>query len=195
MASRRFQNKDNAEEAFIFVDLLPDVKRPRQFNVNVILVVLLAVFLSWLLIYWPLSGRQEQLDAALEENNDLIHQRGQVNEEIEGYRIEPDLVDFRENIDAVESLQKDYSAPLNDFEAAIGFIESSGSVIRIEYNAITDQYTLLVLMSQQLSFSNVRIELLEIDFVESAAVDQIHSPTGTSRYQGRFTIEVNDDAF
>ncbi len=195
MPNRKFQGREESGDDFIYVDLLPDVKRPRQFNVNIILVVLVAVFLSWLLIYWPLSGRQEELDAALEQNNDLTHQREQVNDEIEGYRIDPDLVNFMEDIEGVEALKKDYYPPLEDFSNAIEFIESSGEIYRVQYNAVNDTYTLTVLMAQQLSFNNVRIEMLEIDYVESAEFEQVFSPSGTSRYQGTFTIEVSDDAF
>ena len=47
---------------FVYVDLLPEVKRSRQFNMNVIGALFLGVFLSYVLIYMPFRAATEQYE-------------------------------------------------------------------------------------------------------------------------------------
>ena len=66
---------------FVYVDLLPEVKRSRQFNMNVIGALFLGVFLSYVLIYMPFRAATEQYETLNALNNDLQHELILTNEE------------------------------------------------------------------------------------------------------------------
>jgi len=181
MPNRRFQNQDEHESAFIYVDLLPDVRRPRQFNVNVILIVLIAVFLTWLLIYWPLSGRQNQLDAALDANNDLTTQREFLDQQINTYRIDRDRIDLLENIELAIDHQINVLEYHDALYNAVTSVESEGRIEIINYNVSTNVITMRVHLQRSLSYDNVNIAFLDLPFVEGS------SYTLSNR---EFTLEV-----
>lgn len=195
MPNRRFQGRNAPENEFITVDLLPDVRRPRQFNVNVILIVLVAVFFSWLLIYWPLNARQNDLDKALEINNDLNNAEAMLEEQVQEYRIDTEVLTFAEYIDRINTLYTDYEALDQGIQAAILAIEPSAHFTFYSYNAVNQTYTIRVSLSHFLMFDDVLIGLYELDYVLDASNNEPTSPSDTSRYEARFIIEVDIDAF
>ncbi|GEM_PF-863978 len=195
MPNRRYQGKELPQSEFITVDLLPDVRRPRQFNVNIILIVLVAVFFTWLLIYWPLSGRQAQLDSALETNNDLITMRELVNDQISEYRIDPSILEFQDHIDRIEALQTDYESLQTELVATVLQAESNAFFLSFTFNVVEEQMVIRLNLPRAITFQNVRIALLELGYVESATYSSPSSPAGTSRYTAIFTIGVDLDAF
>ena len=194
MANRHYTGGED-QNAFIEVDLLPQMRRPRQFNVNVLLVVLLAVFASWLLIYLPLTGRQDALDDALETNNDLSNQRMFINETIDSYGIEAERIEFQNQLVLAESLQSGYAEQLDGIGNAIEIIEPNGRFLSISYNAVEMQFDVAVALTRDISFRNVNIEILELDFVNESTYTDPQPIQGTSWYRARFTIEVDADAF
>ena len=86
MANRHVYMKGNND--FVHVDLLPDVKRSRQFNVNVIVELTLAVVLSFVLIYIPYSRAIVDFEESNGINNNLKHELLLTQEEYDGYEIE-----------------------------------------------------------------------------------------------------------
>ncbi len=195
MPNRRFQGRNLPENEFITVDLLPDVRRPRQFNVNIILIVLVAVFFAWLLIYWPLSARQNDLDAALELNNDLANVEEMLEEQVSEYRIDPNVLTFADQIERIDALYTDYENLDKGIQSAILAIEPSAEFMYYSYDAVTQRYTIRMSLSHFLMFDDVLIGLYELDYVLDATNNEPTSPTDTSRYEARFIIEVDIDAF
>ncbi|MFP4078337.1 MAG: hypothetical protein ACOCU5_02370 [Bacillota bacterium] len=194
MANRHYTG-DEDQNAFIEVDLLPQMRRPRQFNVNVLLVVLVAVFASWLLIYLPLNGRQDALDDTLETNNDLTNEEVFINETIESYGIEKERIDFQAHLENAKGLQTNYAEQLEGIENAISAVEPDGRFLSVSYDAVNEEFYIGVTLNRQISFQNVNIEILELDFVNSASYSSPESIKGSSWYRARFTIEVDPDAF
>ena len=183
MPNRRFQSKDPDQNEFIYVDLLPDVRRPRQFNVNIILIVLIAVFLTWLLIYWPLSGRQSQLDEALDRNNDLRIQEEVLEQQITTYRIDRSRIELFDNIEEALAHQIMMTQYHDELKAAVTSVESGGTIDVINFNVSTNTITLRVSLQRQLSFDNVNIAFLDLPFVESSSY---------TISNGEFTLGVSD---
>ena len=89
---------------FVYVDLLPHVKRARQFNVNVIVALLVLIILTYVLVFVPYSDKLYQYEDLKAQNNDLTHELTLTNEEYIGYEINEDLINFEGNIDH----EKDY---------------------------------------------------------------------------------------
>ncbi len=181
MANRRFTGKESEQSDFIYVDLLPHMRRPRQFNVNIILIVLIAVAATWLLIYWPLSGRQEMLDDALNRNNDLQIQRDLIDEQIAVYRIDEDRITLMENIDTALEHQLEVMEYRDDLLAAIHRVESGASIKSLNVDISANTITLRVELTRNLSYENVNIEFLELPFVKNSTYDD----------SGLYTLEVH----
>ena len=108
MPSRRYRPSKRDGADFIEIDLLPNVRRPRVFNANVLLVVLLIVVLSFLLIYLPFASRQSVLNENLEEYNDFNYRLELVNQEISGYGIEAERLRYLGVIADIEDLNGDF---------------------------------------------------------------------------------------
>ncbi len=195
MPNRFFKGRNLPENEFITVDLLPDVRRPRQFNVNVILIVLVAVFFTWLLIYWPLTARQNDLDKALELNNDLENALQHLSEQEEAYRLDNEIITFYGHVNQIRDLQFDFHTLDQDIQAAIRSSEPTAHFLFYQYNAATQVYTIRVSLMHYFIFEDVLIDLYELDYVIRATHGSIMSPEHTTRYEAAFRIEVDIDAF
>jgi len=193
MANRHYKG-DDEQSAFIEVDLLPQMRRPRAFNVNILLIVLVAVFFSWVLIYIPLNGRQDTLDDTLETNNDLTNELEVINDIVDRYGIERERIDFQDQLEMARPLQSEYADNLSEIEEAITIIETDGRILSVSYNAVENRFDLVITLRRVISFSNVNIEFLELDFVSGSSHTDPEPISGSTRYRAAYTIEVSDDA-
>ncbi len=194
MPNRRFQSRKASESEFVTVDLLPAMRRPRQFNVNVILVVLVAIFFSWLLIYWPLSGRQNTLDEVLEQQNDLENLLVSLQDQEAEYRINADAMAFQRQIDEILELQTDYEMALDDIKAAVLSTEANARFIRYDYNVVEETFTLRVALPRSITFQNVRIALLELEYVNSVTYPAPERLEFSTQFASTIVMEVDIDA-
>ena len=192
MPNRRYMGKERGEHEFIYVDLLPNVKRPRQFNVNILYIVLIAVAASWFLVYMPLSSRQETLDRVLEQNNDMTNQLLLLEEEVQGYRIEQSRIDFSNQIDRVGAMQTSY---LDVFLPVQDIISNyNGQITQLRYDAVTEELQVVVILNTEFIFQNLNLELLEQDFIRSSSHTTPTQQAGTVRFRATYTIGVDINA-
>ena len=194
MPNRKYQGKEREGSEFIYVDLLPEMRRPRQFNVNILLIVLIAVALSWLVVYLPLSGRQERLDEVLEERNDLRNERDMIGGIITSYRLDADRITFMENIERVEALQNSYTQYKEDMSSALVEIDLDSEMINFRYDHANREIVFRVTMSRRIHFPNLEMEIYEHPYVENIAYPEPSSPEGSTRYTTTITVEVDPDA-
>lgn len=189
MANRKYQGRSvSGTNDFIHIDLLPDVKRPRQFNVNILLLVLIAVFASWLIIYLPLTTRQERLDNALEERSDLQYELLLVNEERVGYNIEQERVTFLSYIENANSLKIEFM----DYHTQISnVIEAEGLIDAVFYDGLTKTYTYRVDTSNAATFDVIRFSLIDLPFVINVEYQENFQGDNNSLRQAEFEIEVD----
>ncbi len=194
MANRKFQSStpQQARNEFINIDLLPDVKRPRQFNVNLILVVLIGVVFTWLIIYLPLTGRQSRLDAALETNNELQYQLILVNEEISGYNIEQHRIDYANQIETLETLGIDFDRYMETLMPAI--LNNNTDITFVQFDADTMRFTFRVRSSNQINFMFIEDTLYEHDDIVDSIQRGAISDDGTGMFVTEFVIGVKRDA-
>ena len=192
MANRKYQSRYTAESnEFIHVDLLPNVKRPRQFNVNVLFVVLIAVILSWLIIYIPLSSRQERLNEVLATNNNLQNQLLLVNEELVGYNIQQNRINFNNAINQAEDLQIGFSTYLDMFDADVS--QYGGDIVFVRYDAVGERFVIEVVLNTLDDFQELEWDLEEYAFVINAEfTTPLLTPGG--RRRAEFILEVDFDA-
>ena len=191
MANRKYQSKFSEESnEFIHVDLLPNVRRPRQFNVNILFIVLFAVILSWLLIYIPLSSRQDTLNEVLAEKNNLQNQLELVTDERVGLGIDQNRVNFYNAIERAIALHIDFENYVNIFENRIDRYNGTMKIVR--FDAISQRFHI------QVELGALDFQELEWDFEELAFVtDASSSPplfVAGDRYTSIFTLEVDFSA-
>ena len=190
MANQRYRGKrDQISGDFIHVDLLPDVKRPRQFNINVIYVVLFAVLLSFLLIYWPLSNRQETLTAVIEENQDLSHELSLMRAVRNGLNLEPDQIALYNLQNRVSDLEVDYDARF----AAINTIMHAydARTMRFEYFAATNIFDLQITIEREDFVEYLYEDLIGLNFVED--VEMISQAPDGLLFRYVLVVEVSRD--
>jgi len=186
MPNRRYEGKDSEQSEFVYVDLLPNIRRPRQFNVNIILIVLVTVFFTWLLIYWPLNSRQEEYDAALERLNDLRTQESFIEEQIETYRIDRNRINLSDSIEAARDHQVHVMHHISDLEVEIDRIDSNASIEVIRFDLSDNLIILRVPLQRTVDYSGLNRRFIDLPFV----IDSSYSISSSE-----FTLEVDFDAF
>jgi hypothetical protein len=148
---------------FVYVDLLPHVKRARQFNVNVIVALLVLIILTYVLVFVPYSDKLYQYEDLKAQNNDLTHELTLTNEEYIGYEINEDLINFEGNIDDVNGLKVDLKTILDDLE--IDIQNNAGLLASFSYDADSSVIVIDVIMKDIANFSTLNTDFLGKDWV------------------------------
>ena len=190
MAKKRYRGgRDQISGDFIHVDLLPDVKRPRQFNINVIYIVLFAVFLSFLVIYWPLSNRQETLTNVIEENQDLTVELRLMEAVRSGLNLERDQITLYNLQNRIDALSVDYDAHFAMIDTVLSTYDAR--VTRFEYFAAPNIFDLNITIEREDLMEYLYEDLIGLDFV--AEVEIITRPRDGLLYQYILVVEVKHD--
>ncbi len=192
MASKHIYAKSiSGVSDFVYVDLLPDVKRSRQFNVNVIASLFLAVVLSYILIYMPYSDATVEYERLKALNSDLKHELTLTNEEFVGYEINLDTISFEEEIELLLAYRIDFNNYFDDIELLTNF--HGGNIIYTEYLAESSRIHVTIVFSDELYFSLLNTDLLELNWVESID-DLVISKTGDAlQNSATYSIGVDRD--
>ena len=193
MASRHVYTKSsNGLGDFIYVDLLPDVKRSRRFNVNVIASLFLFIVLSFIFVYMPYRAATERFEELNSLNNDLTHELDLTREEFVGYEIDLDTIAFEEEIETLETYKVDFNNFFDDVELVID--GKGGSIIYIDFSASTSTMLITVFHSSPFTFNILSNDLLELDWVDQCSFS-VPIRTGDSViYGSTFTLGVDRDA-
>ena len=188
MASKHVYSKSND---FIYVDLLPDVRRVRQFNVNVIAALFLFIFLSFVFVYMPFRTNTQKFEELNSLNNDLQHELDLTREEFVGYEINLDTIVFEEKIDNLATYKVDFNNYFDDVVLAI--TTKGGRITYINYSASSSTIQVTVLHSSPFTFNILNNDLLELGWVETS---QFSIPTRTGDsvlYSSTFSLGVDRD--
>lgn len=177
---------------FIYVDLLPEVKRARQFNVNVVVALLFAIILGFFLIYRPYRDATFELEAVTSRNNDLKHELTLTEEEFEGYEIDLSAIRFEEDIDAMRDLSVNFNNLIDDVHLIVD--DNNGRIRNISYDAVEQTMIIEISIVSQFSYNSLNNQLLNLDWVQASTYSTPTRPGGDVEYTSRFEIEVNFDA-
>ena len=187
-----YAKSSNGISDFVYVDLLPDVKRSRQFNVNVIAALFLGVFLSFILIYMPFRTATEKFEFTNSLNNDLRHELLLTQEEFVGYEIDLETIAFEEEIDLLVTYKIDFNNYYDDIELIADLY--SGSILYVNYTAASSSFQVTIVHSSPFTFNIINNDLLELNWVEASEFS-IPLRTGDAvLYSSTFTLGVDRDA-
>ena len=181
---------------FVYVDLLPDVKRPRQFNMNVILTLTFAVVLSFVLVYMPFRSTTEDFEEVNGLNNDLIHELLLTNEELDGYEIDLNTIAFENDILELSLYKVDYNNLIDDLQILIELknINYSTNLTQISYNSILNTFDIEVESTSNDIFNYLNNGFLNLEWVSSSLYSQPVQLSGAVLWVSTFTIGVDIDA-
>ena len=177
---------------FVYVDLLPDVKRSRQFNINVIVELTLAVVASFAFIYIPYSRTTVVFEETNGINNNLKHELLLTQEEYVGYEIDLDALSFQSKIDLI----KDYKTDFNNLKADLDIIVDlyDGTLTQITYNAETRTIQVSIQMTSMLMYDTLNSSILNIPWVESSTYVSPRLLANAIMYESTFMIGVDENA-
>jgi len=173
---------------FVYVDLLPDVKRSRQFNMNVIITLTFAVVMSFVLIYIPFRAVTEEFELVNGINNDKKHQLLLTNEELIGYEINLETIEFETQIDKLEQSKVDFIDLFYDIKQLVRSknINFTTTLEKVTYNSSTNTFDIMVESTSKDLFNHLNNDFLDLDWVP----DQL---SNIVLWQSVFTIGVDND--
>ncbi len=192
MAKRYVYQKSAAGVSdFVYVDLLPEVKRARQFNMNVIIVGTLAVIATWVFVFIPYRTQTEIFEEKNGVLNDLTHRLTLKLEEQELHEIDLGIIQFEEEIDALLNLQVDFRVMKNQVDNVIESTDNEAYVRDISYSAIDN--TLLVKVATKYDFYDTTFldDFEDLDWTGTVTLDS--NSTSEDLYVFTYTLEVNPE--
>jgi hypothetical protein len=191
MAKRHVYSKDiTGFGEFIYIDLLPNVRRSRSFNVNVVSALLLAIVLAFFLIYQPYRDGTFQLESEIQRNYDLLHELELTEEEFDGYEIDLSAIDFEQDIENIEQLQIDFNTWMLDIEQLV----PTNGVRSVDYNAVTQTIIIEIAVINEFRIDSINTDILKLDWVQSTSYTTPSRTGDNIEFISTFTIGVIYDA-
>lgn len=181
---------------FIYVDLLPEVKRSRQFNVNVIMALTLGVVLSFTLIYIPFRARTEEFEDLNGLNNDLKHELVLTQEEFVGYEIDLSAIAFETQLDGLKDYRVDVNNLLDDISILVENYNSNSTTVitHVTYSASYSVFEITVESTSTTNLNRLNNDFLNLDWVVSSQYGQPVQLQDAVLYRSTFTLGVDRDA-
>jgi len=162
MPKRHVYSKDTTGYGdFVYVDLLPEVRRARQFNMNVIVALLFAVVLGFFVIYRPYRDATFEFEAVTSINNDLVKELALTQEEFDGYEIDLEAIAFEGDIEELEKFRVNFNNLVDDLELAVDM--NNGRIRSIIYSANDKEFRVEVSNVSPFSFNTLNNELLNLN--------------------------------
>ena len=195
----------NSVGDFIYVDLLPQMRRGRQFNSNVILSLLFALVLLFLLVFWPYRNLTNEYEQLNDLNNDLQHELTLTQEEFIGFQIDLDLVEYEILINGTGDLDDpnqfglagyrvDFNDYLDDVELQVLNEDVDGRITKISYSAERQVLEVTVVLTEKINFDILDTMFEGLDWVLSSTAPPNARRLGdTVEWEKTFTLEVDPD--
>ena len=182
-----YQKSASGVSDFVYVDLLPQVRRARQFNINVIIAGTLAVVATWVFIFVPYRTQTEIFEEKNGMLNDLNHRLTLKQEEQVLHEIDLSVIRFEEEKDALEELSVNFNLLILDVNEAVGY--HSGSVKEVFYSAETEILQVKVTHKQELYDSTFQDAFTNIDWVLNVTRD--NKNYNGDLWEFTYTLEVD----
>jgi hypothetical protein len=190
MAKKYVYSKDTSGFGdFVYVDLLPDVRRSRQFNMNVIIALLFAVILGFFFIYRPYSASVFELEDLNSLNYDLKHEMTLTTEEFVGYEIDLDAIAFEEDIQQAENLRINFNNLVDWVDIVVNL--NQGRITSISYFAETGELRVNVSIVSQFNYNSLNNQLLNLDWVKTSTYTVPTRYGEEIEYSSTFVIGVD----
>ena len=184
----------NSVGDFIYVDLLPQTRRARQFNSNVILALLFALVLLFLLVFWPYRNLTTEFEGLNDLNNDLKHELVLTQEEFDGYQIDLSLVEYETKINELTDYRVDFNYYLDDVELQVTSSLINGRITFISYSAEREELEVTVVLTEKINFDILDTMFEGLDWVVSSTAPANAQRLGDSvEWEKTFVLEVDLD--
>ncbi len=193
MPKKHVYSKDSTGYGdFIYVDLLPEVRRSRQFNMNVILALLFAVVLGFFVIYRPYSDAIFELEEVSSINSDLKHELKLTEEEFAGYEIDLEAIEFQSDIDQANLLRLNFNNLVDDVQLIVDV--NGGRIKSINYDGEDGLLRVEVAIISQFSYNTLNNQLLSLDWVDTSIYTTPTRYAEEIEYTSIFVIGVDYNA-
>lgn len=189
MAKHVYAKSEHGIGDFVYVDLLPEVRRPRQFNVNVILSLFFAVIAVYILIFIPVTRKTSELESLHSWNNDLQHEFSLIEDEFDEYNIDLTVIDFEDNIDNLDTLRVDFNFLLDDVELQVN--EVSGGISFISYSAEDSKLRVTVQLVDRYTYDTLNQNFFNLPWVTYSSKTDPEKNGAEVQFSATFTLEVD----
>lgn len=183
-----YQKSETGVTDFVYIDLLPEMKSLRHFNVNVIIVLLLLVVSSFILIYIPYRNATIEKEELNSLNNDLQHELILTQEEVIGFEIDTTVIDFQDDIDGLKDFRIDFNNHINDLALTASL--QGGRITEIDYDFNTQTINMTVAIVSTYTFNMLNIDILNLDWVTDSVYNTPTSIAGDVEYTATYQIGV-----
>jgi len=174
---------------FIYVDLLPEVKRMRQFNGQVIVILLLFVVLSFVLVFLPYNNLISEFEEKNGINQDLKHELQLTQEEFAGYEIDVSTINFAQDIDGLYEYALDYPGFLGDITLVTK--QYNADLIDFSFSLAESGIAVTVSMATFYQFEELNSQLHNIPWVTSSEYTSPQRIGNEVVYHSTFTLGVD----
>ena len=199
MADRKVYSKSSTSRSdFVYVNLLPDVKRARQFNVNILLIVFFTVLLTGIIVFIPYRNRTEELSTLNGNNSDLGYALILANEELRGYEINLNTINFYNRLTEVSNLTVDVNSYISEVQAEINTILQSplvnGEVTSFNYDLENNTLEVVVRFSSISTFTTLNNRFNDLDWVITSTNTEPVQSGVLVLYESTYSLEVDYNA-
>lgn len=184
----------NSVGDFIYVDLLPQTRRGREFNSNVILSLLFALVALFVLVFWPYRNLTTEFEELNDLNNDLQHELVLTQEEFDGYQIDLSLVEYENKINDLTSYRVDFNYYLDDVELQVTNSIIDGRITFISYSAEREELQVTVVLTEKINFDILDTMFEGLNWVVTSNAPANAQRIGdTVEWEKTFILEVDLD--
>jgi len=174
---------------FIYVDLLPEVKRIRQFNGQVIVVLLLFVVLSFVFIFLPYNSLVMDFEESNGLNQDLKHEYTLTQEEFQGYEIDTSTIAFSNDIEDLKQYMIDYPGLLGDITLVI--MQYNADFVDFSFFLAEEKIAVTISMATFYQFEELNSQLRRIPWITSSTYTAPQRIGNEIIYHSTFTLGVD----
>lgn len=184
-----YQKGTHGFNDFVYVDLLPDVKRARQFNMNVIIGLTVFIVSLYVLVFIPYSNKLIYFEDINGLNNDLLHELQLTREEFDGYEINLNNIAFEDDITSLEEMQIDLKKVLDDTEIAV--LNNNGQIFSVFFHAQSSELVVEIIMVDEVNYSTLNTAILNLNWVEDSVYTKPEDQNDGFSHISTFTIGVD----
>jgi hypothetical protein len=186
-----YQKSETGVTDFVYIDLLPEMKNVRHFNVNVIIALLLLVVSAFVLIYLPYRNATVEYEELNGLNFDLKHELLLTQEEVQGYNIDTSVIGFQNDINDMKEYKLNFNNYIDDLVIVTQL--QSGRITEIAYSSDTNLFTVQIAIVTPFTYNILNNEILNLAWVSRSTYSTPTRLNGEVEYISTYEIEVNTD--
>jgi hypothetical protein len=173
---------------FIYIDLLPEVKRIRQINGQVIIVLLLFVILAFSFIFFPYRGLTTEFEEKNGLHSDLTHELALTQEEFVGFEINMTTINFEKYIEGISNYVVDYEEWLGDVILLAN--QYNANIEDIDFSLEGSQFDITISMSTFYRFEEMNSAMQNIPWISLSSYSTPQKVGDQILYESTYSLAV-----